>query len=194
MKRKIYREDIINAGLELMFLNGYSATGIKEITESVNIPKGSFYNHFANKEEFGLEVVKTYCDNGIKMYQNAFLNKQLPPIERVKSFFDRLITDYSEVLDFKLGCVMGNFSIEMSDINEKFQQLLDKEFDRFEAVITTCLLEAQEAGDLSKEKDPKQLAAFILNSWHGALLRMKSTGNSKPLEDCKNVVLDILLK
>ncbi len=193
VKRKIHREDILNAGLKLMFVNGYNATGIKEITDSVSIPKGSFYNHFTNKEEFGLELVKMYCDNGIEMYEKTFLDKNIPPIHRMDNFFTRLIKVYTEELNFKLGCIMGNFSIELSDTNEKFRTLLDQEFDRCEQVMALCLTEAKEKGDLPKDANSNQLAAFILNTWHGAMLRMKTTGNSKPLTDCKDLIMNKIL-
>ena len=193
VKRKINREDILEAGLQLMFVNGYNATGIKEITETIEIPKGSFYNHFTNKEEFGLDVVKMYCENGVKMYEKAFLDKQFGPLERVENFFTRLIAVYTNDLDFKLGCIMGNFSTELSDTNEKFRILLDEEFDKCENVISLCLQEAQENGDLNIKDDHKQIAAFILNGWQGAMLRMKTTGNSKPLEDFKELIMNKIL-
>mgnify|MGYP000132608583 CR=1 FL=1 len=60
MRKRILKEDIINAGMELMLLRGYGGTGIKEITDKLGIPKGSFYNHFKNKEIFGLEVLDHY--------------------------------------------------------------------------------------------------------------------------------------
>lgn len=192
VRRKIHREDILKAGLDLMFENGYSATGIKEITNRVSIPKGSFYNHFNNKEEFGLEVVQNYCDNGLKMYQKRFLDTTLSPLARVETFFDVLIQSYSNQMDYKLGCVMGNFSTEMSDVNENFRELLDVEFDKLQDVIEQCLKEAIGLGEISKDKNTNTLASFLLNSWHGAMLRMKTTANSKPLEDCKSMVMSLL--
>jgi TetR/AcrR family transcriptional repressor of nem operon len=194
VKRKINRQDILNAGLNLMFVNGYNATGIKEITESIQIPKGSFYNHFTNKEEFGLEVVQMYCENGARMYENRFLDTKVAPLKRIENFFDVLIKSYEDEMNFKLGCIMGNFSTEMSDVNENFRTLLDDEFNRLEAIIAQCLIEAKSDGSISSTADPDQLSAYILNAWHGAMLRMKSTGNSKPLEDCKDMVMNYLLK
>lgn len=177
-----------------MFVNGYNATAIKDITERISIPKGSFYNHFENKEAFGLEVVQAYCDNGARMYERSFLDQSIPPLERMANFFTRVIANYQNELNFKLGCIMGNFSTEMSDVNENFRVLLDDEFNKLEEIVATCFQEAIDKGDLSADKDAHKLASYFLNSWHGALMRMKTTGNSKPLEDCRDMVMNILLK
>ena len=128
MRRKIYREDIINAGRELMFTRGFNDTGIKDITDMINIPKGSFYNHFSSKEEFGLEVLKAYMANGLEIHKMRLLDAQKSPKQRLLDFYDGMIKEYRTVLDFKLGCMMSNFSTEMADINENFRQLLDRGF------------------------------------------------------------------
>ncbi len=190
MKRKIHREDIIEAGLELMFLNGYNATGIKEITDFVKIPKGSFYNHFKNKEEFGLEVLQFYCDNGVKMHKKNLLFANSTPLQRLKDFYAGMISSYVQRADYKLGCFMSNFSQELGDINENFRKVLDIEFDKCEAVIVQCLNEAKTQGEISEDKDTDQIGSFILNSWHGALMRMKSTANRKPLDDFYHSIFD----
>ena len=193
MKRKIYREDIIKAGLDLMFLHGYNATGIKDITNRIAIPKGSFYNHFSSKEEFGLEVLKFYCDRGLELHKSALLASEDAPLKRLDDFYSGLIADYRDASNCKLGCVMGNFSLELADVNENFRQVLQLEFAKLEAVIVQCLEEAQERGDMNQELNPKLLGSFILNSWHGALVRMKSTGTIKPLEDFKTLIFHQLV-
>ncbi len=193
VKRKIHRVDIIKTGLDLMFLNGYYATGIKEITDSINIPKGSFYNHFKSKEDFGLEVLQYYCDNGVKMYEEPLINSNLTPLNRLKHFFVTLMDGYVNSLDYKLGCFMSNFSLELGDTNEKFRKLLDTEFNRCEIIITQCLEEAKQQKEIDKNTDTKTIGAFVLNSWHGALVRMKSTANRKPLDDFFNLTFNQLI-
>ncbi len=193
MKRKIHKEDIIKAGLDLMFLNGYNATGIKEITKSIGIPKGSFYNHFSSKEEFGLTVLKYYCDRGLAYHRSALLTGDLSPMKRLEKFYTEVIASYRDESDCKLGCVMGNFSLELADVNENFRSLLDQEFNEFESILEQVLIEAQEHGEMSRDLDPKLMGAFILNSWHGALVRMKSTGTVKPLEDFMTLVFQRLV-
>jgi len=193
MKRKIYRENILQAGQEIMFLNGYNATGIKEITNKVNIPKGSFYNHFSSKEEFGLEMLQNYCDSGVAMYQTALIDSDLNSIERLDAFFNKLIKLYKEECNCKLGCIMSNFSVELADTNEKFRTILDTEFNECEAIIVECLKQAQAEGSVSENMDCSLIGSFLLNSWHGAIVRMKSTGTTKPLDDFKSTVFSKLL-
>lgn len=194
MKRKIYREDIIKTGLRLMFLNGYNATGIKDITASINIPKGSFYNHFKSKEEFGLEVLQYYCDNGTAMHQKALLESELPPLNRLKTFYEDLVKGYSGgTMEYKLGCIMSNFAQELADVNENFRQVLDTEFNKCEAIIVQCLNEAKAQTEINSTLNNSQIGAFILNSWHGALMRMKATANAKPLNDFLDVIFNQVL-
>ncbi len=192
MKRKIYKEDIIEAGRDLMFSRGYNDTGIKDITQKIDIPKGSFYNHFSSKEEFGLEVVEEYMRNGLEIHKKGFLDKKKSPKQRVLDFYNGNIEWYSSELNFKLGCIMSNFSTEMADVNEKFQQVLSRGFAEQEGTILECIREGQETGDISDELPAELLASSIINGWHGALVRMKAEANMKPLEDFRKFFLDRL--
>lgn len=195
MKRRIDRQDIITAGLDLMFLNGYNATGIKDITDEVGIPKGSFYNHFKSKEDFGLEVLQFYSNRGVKMHEDYLINdKSKSPLERLNSFYSYVISTYKGPSDYKYGCIMSNFSAELGDVNEKFRAVLDHEFKEYERIIKNCLEEAKEIREINSNIDVHKLSSFILNSWHGALVRMKSTGTIDPLNNFKSTIFEILKK
>lgn len=193
MKRKIFKEDIIKAGYELMYLNGYNATGIKEITDRVNIPKGSFYNHFATKQEFGLEVLNYYSEMGKQALIEGLINSKLSPITRLKKFYKSQIEYFEHVSENKLGCLMGNFSQELGDTNTDFQKALNEDFINSTAIFKSCFDEAKAMGEIDESKDTTILAEYITNAWQGALLRMKSNGNIKPLEDFYTITFRLLL-
>ena len=193
MRRKIYREDILDAGFELMFLNGYHSTGIKEITDTVGIPKGSFYNHFNSKESFAIEVLQRYCDNGLRDHKETLLeNENIGPVERLKKMYDEFIEHYNEN-DYKRGCFMGNFAQELGDVNENFREVLDLEFEKIENVIAECLGQAKASSEINPNTNTEILAPFVLNSWHGAMIRMKATHSRKPLDEFYSLVFDSLL-
>lgn len=175
-----------------MFSKGYNDTGIKDITDAVQIPKGSFYNHFSSKEEFGLEVLANYMEGGLKIHEDRLLRSTASPLTRIKEFYNGMINEYSKVLDFKLGCMMSNFSTEMADVNENFRSALKKGFNEQEATIVQCLVEAREHGGIPEDIDCQLYGSSIINGWHGALVRMKAEGNAKPLNDFKKFFIDKL--
>ena len=45
------KENVIIQSANLFFRNGYVNTGLNEILEVCNIPKGSLYYYFKNKDE-----------------------------------------------------------------------------------------------------------------------------------------------
>lgn len=193
MRRKIFKEDILKAGKDLMFVNGFNATGIKQITDEVGIPKGSFYHHFENKEAFGIEILKYYWQNGHQYFTKIFIETDLSPIQQLKQFFASMIDFYQSKADCKLGCMLGNFSAEMGGINENFRIVLDSILKENEVFIINCLKEAQDKGEIDKEKDVDLLGEFIISSWHGAIIRMKSAGKIKPLKNFETVLFEQIL-
>jgi TetR/AcrR family transcriptional repressor of nem operon len=49
-------------------------------------------------------------------------------------------------------------------------------------------------GDLAKSNKPQELAAFLVNSYEGALLRSKADRSGKPLENFLHFAFNVLLK
>jgi TetR/AcrR family transcriptional repressor of nem operon len=56
------------------------------------------------------------------------------------------------------------------------------------------LREAVEQGDLARSTKPDELAGFLLNSYEGALVRMKAEKSDKPLLTFLHFAFNVLLK
>jgi len=194
MRKKIYKEDIIKAGLDIMYLKGYGVTGIKEITEAVEIPKGSFYNHFKNKEEFGLEVLNYYMTDVMKRLNQLMTDQDLSPIDRIKSFFQYLIENQSPKLKYRYGCLLGNFTQELADVNEDFRRAVQNGFSQMKQSFQVCLVEAQEKGQIDASHDPSRLADFLVNGYEGIMLRMKAEQSPVPIISFRDIVFNSVLK
>lgn len=52
MSQHSLREDILNAGLKVMFRSGYHGASVRDICAAAGAPLGSFTNHFRSKEAF----------------------------------------------------------------------------------------------------------------------------------------------
>ena len=44
--KQLKKDRLLDQGVALLLEKGYHATGLKEILDTVQIPKGSFYNYF----------------------------------------------------------------------------------------------------------------------------------------------------
>src|SRR5439155_21507709 len=60
MSRPSNKDKILTDGLRLVHARGFGASSVRDITQAAGVPQGSFTNHFASKEAFGLEVLERY--------------------------------------------------------------------------------------------------------------------------------------
>ena len=54
------RNRLLAAGLDLVHTRGFTASGVKDITDAAGVPKGSFYAYFASKEAFAAAILEHY--------------------------------------------------------------------------------------------------------------------------------------
>ena len=182
MKRIHSKDDIVQAGLELILSKGFNATGVESILKQANVPKGSFYNFFSSKEEFSLAIIDRYVVERGEELRPIFNDKSLPPLERVKKSFEILIAKFV-VNDCSKGCLMGNLGQEMSDQFENVRQRLEHSLQGWTKLLSRLLLQAQKEKSIPADLDPEMLAENLIASFQGALLRAKVKKSSEPLKN-----------
>ncbi|WP_246756420.1 TetR/AcrR family transcriptional regulator [Bradyrhizobium neotropicale] len=184
---------MIQAGLELIHTDGYSASGIQGIVVRADVPKGSFYTYFASKEAFGIEVLAAYSDRGLAKLRSFLCNTNLTPLEQLEAYFDDRIAAF-RTSNFARGCLLGNFSAEAADHSTMMRKQLAKHFKTWSAAFEQCLSDAQNMGEISTEFSATSLANFLFNSWEGALLRMRAEKNDAALVEFKKIALGSLIR
>lgn len=186
------RGNLIHAGMTMFHEMGYNAAGIKDIVNLANVPKGSFYNYFESKELFGKAVIDDYFLNSLTFLQQHFENQDLPPLQRLRSYFEQRIENF-RATGYMKGCLMGNMSLEVADHSAAIRESLSKNFYTWSRLFETCIAEAQQDGSIQNRLPASQLAHFILNSWEGTLLRMRVEKNDQPLQEFLDVVFKSIL-
>ena len=186
------RENLIRAGTRLLHEAGYSATGIKDIVDAAKVPKGSFYNHFPSKEVFGAEAVDFYFGRGLPVMREMLGDAAVPPLDRLKTFFDQRIQWFA-ASGFVRGCLMGNLSLEVADQSGLIRARLATHFQVWSQLFEDCIAQAQTAGAVRNTLPAPLLAQFLLDSWEGALLRMRVEKTVAPLERFVAVTFGSLL-
>ncbi len=182
MKRIHSKDDIVQAGLDIILTKGFNATGVEAILKQANVPKGSFYNFFSSKEEFGLAIIDQYLAEIGERFHAIFKDESLLPLERIKKSFEILIARF-EGNGCTKGCLIGNLSLEMSDQYERVRQRLEQALQRWTKLLSGLLLQAQEENTISTYLDPEMLAENLISAFQGALLRSKVKKSSEPLKN-----------
>lgn len=193
MARVSVRQRIVSKGTELFLERGFSASGVQDITAAAEVPKGSFYNHFASKEAFGAEVLQQFFADLQATIKATLENPAVPPLRRLQDYFAAIIVKLDQQ-DYAFGCLIGNFSVEMSPLSDLVRGELQRIFAHWVVPFRNCIAEAQAAGTVRRDVAPELLADFLLAAWQGAILRMKIARNREPLEQFRTVVFDSLLK
>ena len=168
------KEKILQIGAEIIHHKGYHATGLQEILSAANVPKGSFYNHFKSKEDFGLQVIDFFSEFFAQFAKDVFDDSTSSPLGRLERLLD-LFMEFFDSKGYTCGCPVGNLAQELGDTSPVFQKKLSKAIDKMVDKYTMMLSEAQAAGEISKDLEVKEAANFIVAGWHGALIRMKVT-------------------
>ncbi|MBC8393093.1 MAG: TetR family transcriptional regulator C-terminal domain-containing protein [Deltaproteobacteria bacterium] len=184
---------ILKSGAEIIHLKGFNHTGIQEILNRAGVPKGSFYNYFKSKEDFGLQVIDFYIEQFSLLIKKFLEDDSLSPLEKIKGILDRFI-EFFKSRDYAYGCPIGNLSQEMGDLSPAFRMKLKDAIDSMVEIYAALLAEAQKTGELSVDLDVRDAADFIVSSWQGALLRMKIQKGSEPLENHRKFIFSYILR
>jgi TetR/AcrR family transcriptional regulator, transcriptional repressor for nem operon len=193
MPKETTKFRILSEGARIIHQKGFNHTGIQEILDAAEVPKGSFYFYFKSKDDFGLQLIDFYTQFVDSMAESQLSSSENSPIERLKSFF-RTMMSAAEEQGFRGGCPIGNLAQEMADQNEAFRTKVREAFRRMSDHIAQCLEEARELKQVRQSLDPRETADFILNSWEGALLRMKTENSLEPLLVFENMIFNGLLE
>jgi TetR/AcrR family transcriptional regulator, transcriptional repressor for nem operon len=192
MSKPSLREDILNAGLKVMFHSGYQGATVRNICAAAGAPHGSFTNHFRSKEAFAQEVLDRYFDNLQGYVKEALGDNDLTPRQRLRRYLD-IISGVLEADKWSRGCLIGDFSLEASQ-SGLLRGRLEAIFKEWRTPFAECIAEAQTAGEIDSTFDPMDLAEFLLASWEGAILRMKIERGPAALDRFKNIIFQTLFK
>lgn len=191
--RQYKKDKLLEQGVALLLEKGYHATGLKEILDTVKIPKGSFYTYFESKEQFAAEAIHHYIEPFILRLSAHLQNPALDGLTALKTYYAELIAEVA-VNGYKGGCLLGNLMGEIGDTSPLCQKALSDAVDRYSNLQKTALERGQQQGKVRCDKSAKSMADLMLNGWQGALLRMKVDQSVDPLKAVCEDFLDDYFK
>ncbi|MCP4575978.1 MAG: TetR family transcriptional regulator [Deltaproteobacteria bacterium] len=186
------KQKIIETGAELIHFKGFNHTGLQEILKAAGVPKGSFYNYFDNKDDFGLQVIDYFVGYYTVMTQPIMGDPTLSPLQKIKRLLEWFM-EFFKSKDYTYGCPIGNLAQEMGDLSPAFRDKLRSALNILVEAYSELLAQAQKEGEIAQNLDVREAARFLVSSWHGALIHMKAMKGPEPLENHKRFIFDHVL-
>ncbi|WP_395019829.1 TetR family transcriptional regulator C-terminal domain-containing protein [Dongia sp.] len=188
MARPGKKSELVEAGLNLLHQRGFSAASVADIAAAARAPKGSFYNHFASKDDFGSAVLDLYFAEARTALAETLQVEGRPGLARLRTYFLRL-RKYVGQDDYARGCLIGNISAEVAAVSPATRAQLAHLIREWTGAISACLEEGQRDGSVRMDVAAHDLAVLLLDAWQGALLRAKVERKPAAL----NTFIEVLL-
>ena len=185
------RRSLIDQGLKALIVNGYDGVGLGAVLDAAEVPKGSFYHFFKSKEDFALAVLDAYERHYVELRESILGNRSQSPLQRLRDYFDELERIHLSEMPLG-GCLYGVLAQTASVRSPRFKAKLVAVFATWDAQLQRLLTEAQSAGEIDAALDPKEVAAFLIEAYEGALIRMKVDGGSAAFDRFRRYALGSL--
>jgi TetR/AcrR family transcriptional repressor of nem operon len=173
------KQRLLDTGMAMLLKHGYHDLGIQALLDATQTPKGSFYHHFRDKEDFALQAIDEYMGKVHAGLDACLGDQSRPPLARVRHFFE--MTRQSYRTEGYLGCLLGGLGQELSGVSEAFRRKVEGCFSEIAKRISVCLEEARRRGDIAADSNPRRMASLLVDCWEGAALRSRLRGSAAPL-------------
>jgi TetR/AcrR family transcriptional repressor of nem operon len=165
------KQRLIDAGLRMLLRHGYNDLGVQGLLDETGTPKGSFYHHFKDKEDFALQVIDAYMAQAHSVLDDCLADRTRPPLGRVRRFFEQIRQSYEG--EGYMGCLLGGLGQELSGVSDVFRQKVEECLSSIAKRIALCLDEAREQGEIRSDSNVRDVANLLVDCWEGAALRSR---------------------
>jgi TetR/AcrR family transcriptional repressor of nem operon len=187
------KERILQAAESIMLEKSFHSVGLNEILQAVKVPKGSFYHYFASKEQFGVELLRHYCEASTEFKKRVLLNStaEADPVARLFTYFEGTILKATQC-EGRCPCLVVKLAAEISDLSEPMRQVLAEATEQWLAIYAAVIKEGINQQLIPAHIDSTLTAALIHDLWTGALQRAATCRCVTPLRQAISFLRQVL--
>lgn len=157
------RAKALETAERLFRMQGYAATGLTQIIQESNSPKGSFYFHFpGGKDQLAREVIAGYGARGRTLIKTLATATDSDAVSFVIRLCDAFGVEMHQS-DYRLGCLVQNIANEHTPVDtplaEALSLALNSWIEAAEEHFLKCGISTQES---------RELARALISSLEGA--------------------------
>jgi TetR/AcrR family transcriptional regulator, transcriptional repressor for nem operon len=184
---------LMQAAMDLMWQNSYSAASVDAICERAGAKKGSFYHFFKSKSELAAAALEADW-NKKKAEMDSIFSPTIPPLERFDRYFD-FVHDRLAALQEKCGSILGcpfvSVGNEVSTQDQIVRETIDRIMDHKLNYFISTVRDAQAQG-LIDAPDPVAKAKALFSCYQGTMAQARIQNDIELLRQFKEVARDVI--
>ena len=146
----------LDAGISRIAKYGLSGINVSEMAEEIKIAKSSFYHYFATKDEYLLQLLEYWEEEGtIRIIKNALLHPDTK--QPVRHVLENVLE-----INFVHECVLQQFRVSSFDNKNIYKKVT--EIDQIRVSFLTGLLDKSDYSGTEAKIRAKQVYIFFLGT------------------------------
>ncbi len=177
------RTRLLDAALRLVRTKGYTATSVEDICEAAGLTKGSFFHHFASKEELALAAAAHFAAMADGLFAAAPYQSAADPLERLLGYVDFRIAILQGTLP-EFTCLLGTMVQEVYDTHPAIRAACERHLSAHAGAVARDVAAAQERYAPDAPWSAESLAAFTQAVLQGAFVLAKAHDGPEVAAEC----------
>ncbi|WP_419798461.1 MAG: TetR/AcrR family transcriptional regulator [Terasakiella sp.] len=188
--RSFDKETVLTQVMTLFWEKGYGATSMMDIQNATGLKPGSLYDCFGDKHQLFLDAIGHYRNTVVRQRLNKLVSPG-PARPRLEEFFNDLI-EFSLGEGRKLGCLMSNSAVEMSQVDPQIKDLVQDNLVEIAQAFCDVVRDGQISGEFKTEEAAEDIARFLVSTVQGLRVLAKSSTSKETLTTTTRLALKIL--
>jgi TetR/AcrR family transcriptional repressor of nem operon len=179
------RERLLDAAISLIRAKGYTAMRVEDVCEATGLTKGSFFHHFASKEDLAMAAAERFAARAEALFGHAGYREHEDPLGRLLGYVDfRQEAMRGELADFT--CLFGMLAQETYRTHPQLSALAGRHIEEHAATLEEDIEAARQARAPDAPWSPHSLALFTQAVIQGAFVLAKSQHDPAVGAECLN--------
>jgi TetR/AcrR family transcriptional repressor of nem operon len=177
------RTKLLDAALYVIRAKGYSAARVEDICEAAGLTKGSFFHHFASKEDLALAAAEHFSAFAESIFSTAPYQSLADPLDRLLGYVDlRKAILQGELPEYT--CLLGTMVQESYETHPAIRDACDGFIRAHAATLVNDIEAAIRKYDIATEWTAQSLAYYTQAVIQGAFILAKAQQSSQVAADC----------
>jgi TetR/AcrR family transcriptional repressor of nem operon len=167
------RAKLLQAAMDVMRQKGYAATTVDDVCKVSGLTKGSFFHHFASKEELAIAAAEYFASMAAGLFGSAPYRSLPDPFERLLGYVDFRISILEGPIS-QFSCLLGTFVQELYETHPAILGAAEKHMGDHIAELAKDAAEAKTRYAPDAPWTPESVAVHMQVVLQGSLIFAKA--------------------